>query len=101
MSLLEGANLIAAGASHVLVCYADDKLPAPYAGVVHDNGHHPFAVSLLLTQPEGAALTGRLARCEASAAEPPEAALMRFLLDGEDSIIGVDQPWRLERAHAG
>src|SRR5579885_2115193 len=27
MSLMEGANLIAAGASHVLVCYADDKLP--------------------------------------------------------------------------
>ena len=101
MSLLEGANLIAAGASHVLVCYADDKLPAPYAGTVQDSSHHPFAVSLLLTQPEGATLTGRLARSDADAEQPPEAALMRFLLDGEDSVIGVEQPWRLERAHAG
>ena len=101
MSLLEGANLIAAGASHVLVCYADDRLPAPYAGTVQDSSHHPFAVSLLLTQPEGAPLTGRLVRSAAGTEELPEPALMRFLLDAQDSIIGVDQPWRLERAHAG
>ena len=101
ISLLEGANLIAAGASHVLVCYADDKVPEPYAGTVRDSSHHPFAVSLLLTQPEGVNLTGRLARSDADAEQPPEAALMRFLLDGEDSVIGVEQPWRLEKAHAG
>ena len=101
MSLLEGANLIAAGASHVLVCYADDKLPAPYAGIEQDSSHHPFAISLLLTQPEGAAVTGRLARSDAEASEAPEPALMRFLLGAQDSVIGVDQPWRLERAHAG
>lgn len=101
LSLLEGANLIAAGASHVLVCYADDKLPAPYAGTVRDSSHHPFAVSLLLTQPGEAPLTGRLARGSADPSEAPEAALMRFLLGAEDSVIGVDQPWRLERAHAG
>lgn len=100
MSLLEGANLIAAGASHVLVCYADDRLPAPYADAMQDDSHHPFAVSLLLTQPGAAPLSGRLTRSDAEAADAPEAALMRFLLDAEDSVIGVDQPWRLERAHA-
>lgn len=101
MGLLEGANLIAAGASHVLVCYADDRVPPPYAGVVRDSVHHPFAVSLLLTQPEDAPLAGRLARSDADAQEPPEAAVMRFLLDREEAVIGVDQPWRLERADAG
>jgi len=101
MSLLEGANLIAAGADHVLVCYADDRLPPPYAGTVDDSTHHPFAVSLLLTQPGEASLSGRLARSDAEGTEAPEAALMRFLLDAEDSVIGVDQPWRLERAYAG
>ena len=101
MALLEGANLIGGGASRVLVCYADDKVPAPYAAAVQDSSHHPFAVSLLLTQPDAAALTGRLARSDADAEQPPEAALMRFLLDGEDSIIGVEQPWRLEKADAG
>ena len=100
LGLLEGANLIAAGARYVLVCYADDTMPAPYAGAVPESSHHPFAVSLLLTQPGETALNGRLARSDADAMEAPEAALMRFLLDAQDSVIGVDQPWRLERPHA-
>jgi len=102
MALLEGANLIAEGATQVLVCYSDDLAPPPYDSFpVEDASHRPFAVSLLLTPPDAAPLACRLAHSDAGATETPEAALMRFLVDGaETSVIGVDQPWRLERRHA-
>ena len=99
MALLEGANLIQEGASHVLVCYADDVMPQPYSDFkVEDTSHRPFAVSLLLTPP-GEATAYRLSRSTAAGSETPEAALMRFLVEQtSDSVIGVDQPWRLERS---
>lgn len=102
MSLLEGANLVAEGAEAVLVCYADDVLPQPYNRFNgHTNRCHPFSVSLLLTPAKGAPIVCRLNRGEADT-QAPEAALMRFLLDGEDATLGADQPWRLEHArHAG
>jgi len=101
LGLLEGANLIAEGADQVLVCYVDDTAPAPYAPFVHeDASHRPFAVSLLLTQPADPAQRCRLSASDAAPHETPEAALMRFLLDEvPGSVLGVDQPWRLERAH--
>ncbi|HEX4300934.1 MAG TPA: beta-ketoacyl synthase chain length factor [Gammaproteobacteria bacterium] len=101
MSLLEGANLIAEGADQVLVCYADDDAPAQYSPFVQeDASHRPFAVSLLLTQAADPAQRCRLSPSEETPHETPEAALMRLLLDKSDStIVGVDQPWRLERAH--
>lgn len=103
MGLLEGANLLAAGAEQVLVCYAEDAPPGAYAPYVADEpARHPFAVSLLLTR-DAAPLECRLTRDDSSAEEAPEAALMRFLTGASTgSVIGVDQPWRLERsAHAG
>jgi hypothetical protein len=103
MGLLEGANLIAAGAERVLVCYADDAVPPAFqAYVAEDDTHKPFAVSLLLTPPAEASLQCRLVRETAAPTQAPEAALMHFLVDeAEASVIGVDQPWRLERgAHA-
>ncbi len=100
LALLEGAMQIAEGAERVLVCYADHKLPAPYAGAVEDSMHHPFSISLLLTQPQAGAAQFALAHSDAAPSEAPEPALMRFLIDGPDTaILGVDQPWRLERAH--
>ena len=99
MALLEGANLVAEGAEHVLVCYSDDVTPSPYSSfAVEDASHRPFAVSLLLTPP-GDAGSYRLSRSESPGSETPEAALMRFLMDeAPQSVIGVDQPWRLERS---
>jgi hypothetical protein len=99
MSLLEGANLIAEGADKVLVCYADYKAPAQYLPYVQeDASHRPFAVSLLLTQATDDAQRCRLSPSDQESHEVPEAALMRFLLDTSDSsVVGVDQPWRLER----
>jgi hypothetical protein len=101
MSLLEGANLIAEGADEVLVCYVDDKAPAPYEPIVQeDASHRPFAVSLLLTQAKDAAPRYRLSPGDQAPYEAPEPALMRLLLDTSDSsVVGVDQPWRLERVH--
>ena len=101
MSLLEGANLIAEGADKVLVCYADDTAPAQYAPFVQeDASHRPFAVSLLLTQATDSAQRCRLSPSDQAPHEAPEAALMRLLLDMSDSsVVGVDQPWRLERIH--
>ena len=98
MALLEGANLVADGAPHVLVCYSDDVTPSPYCDFdIEDASHRPFAVSLLLTPP-GEGITCRLARGDAATGETPEASLMRFLVDETPhSVIGVDQPWRLER----
>jgi hypothetical protein len=102
MALLEGAILVAEGAPQVLICYSDDLALSPYDGFpVEDASHHPFAVSLLLTPPSDAPLICRLAHSDIDASEAPEAALMRFLVDGaETSVIGVDQPWRLERRSA-
>lgn len=98
LCLLEGANMIAEGAEQVLVCYTDDVLPQPYraymAGV---KARHPFSISLLLTR-AAAPLHCRLVRQTGGATEAPETALIRFLVeDGSASVIGVDQPWRLER----
>jgi hypothetical protein len=103
MSLLEGANMIAEGAPGVLVCYADDQVPAPYAPfVAAESSHLPFAVSLLLTPADDAPLRCRLVRGEEASAETSEAALMRFLVAEEDATLGAEQPWRLERGgHAG
>lgn len=99
LGLLEGASLVAEGADAVLVCYADDALKAPYEPYVDGaNRRHPFSISLLLTRPEGAPLVCRLRRGTASEGEMPEAALMRFLLDGTDTTLGTGQPWRMERA---
>ncbi|HEV7165514.1 MAG TPA: beta-ketoacyl synthase chain length factor [Gammaproteobacteria bacterium] len=103
LCMLEGANMIAEGASRVLVCYADDMPPSAYLPyLVEDPARLPFSISLLLTQPDAASLTCRLTRHTSDAKEAPETALMRFLIEAAaDSIIGVDQPWRLERsAHA-
>ena len=99
MSLVEGVNLIAEGADKVLVCYADDKAPVAYAPIVQeDASHHPFAVSLLLTQATDGATRYRLSPSDVAPNEAPEAALMRLLLDtSESSVLGVDQPWLLER----
>jgi hypothetical protein len=99
MSLLEGANLIAEGADKVLLCYVDANAPTTYEPIMQeDASHRPFAVSLLLTQATDAAQRCRLSPSDAAPSEAPEAALMRFLLDAADSsVVGVDQPWRLER----
>jgi hypothetical protein len=99
MSLLEGANLIAEGADKVLVCYVDDKAPAPYEPIAQeDASHRPFAVSLLLTQATDGVPRYRLSPSDDAPHEAPEAALMRLLLEASDnSVVGVDQPWRLER----
>ena len=105
MSLMEGAAMIAEGAEAVLVCYADDRAPPPYADfVAEESSRLPFAVSLLITQPQDSPMCCRLMQDDAPATEAPEAALMRFLTeDAGTSVLGVDQPWRLSRedAHAG
>lgn len=99
MSLVEGAGMIAAGAKYVLVCYADDILPPAYQPFVAGQAARaPFSISLLLTPSMGAPLCCRLARTTAAPSEPPEAALLRFLVENTaEAVIGVDQPWRLER----
>jgi hypothetical protein len=57
-------------------------------------------VSLLLTQAADPSQRCRLSPSEKAPHEAPEAALMRLLLDKSDSsIVGVDQPWWLERAY--
>lgn len=100
LCLLEGANMIAEGASHVLVCYADDAPPAPYRPYLEEESARlPFSISLLLTQAGDADLNCRLARHTGDAREAPETALMRFLIEGSaDSVIGVEQTWRLEKS---
>jgi hypothetical protein len=103
LSILEGANMIAAGAEQVLVTYADERIPPPYRQFVPEAANHPFAVSLLLTPPAEGAPCCRLGR---HAGPPPdesaEAALIRFLVDdAEQALLGVDQVWRLERVGAG
>jgi len=102
MGLLEGASMIAAGAEQVLVCYADDSVPEPYRPYIEDDpARLPFSVSLLLTRGE-APLQCRLTQHAGEPSEAPETALMRFLVEGSaSSVIGVDQPWRLERERHG
>lgn len=92
--------MIAEGASHVLVCYADDAPPQPYqAYLARERARLPFSISLLLTRPDAADLNCRLARHTGDASEAPETALMRFFIEGSTaSVIGVDQPWRLVRS---
>lgn len=104
MGLLEGVGQLAAGAERVLVCYVDDSIPETFAAHLTDEpAHLPFSVSMLLTQASGAPTPCRMVRHDGGADEAPETALMRFLLEGgTSSVIGVNQPWRLERsAHAG
>lgn len=104
MGLLEGANMIAAGAEQVLLCYSDDTAPDMFQSYIEDEpARSPFSVSLLLTQAADAPLQCRLTRHDGEASEAPETALMRFLVgESGSSVIGVEQPWRLERgAHAG
>lgn len=100
LSMLEGANMIAEGAEHVVVCYADDVPPLPYRPYMAEvSARHPFSISLLLTRAKAAPLDCHLVRYTGIATEAPEAALMRFLVEErEASVIGVDQPWRLERS---
>ena len=99
MGLLEGANMIAAGEEQVLVCYADDAVPEAYRSYIEDDpARTPFSVSLLLTRATDAPLQCRLARHDGEASEAPEMALVRFLVEeNRSSVIGVEQPWRLER----
>lgn len=100
MGMIEGANMIAAGAERVLVCYADDVVPETYRPyIAAEAARTPFSVSLLLTAASDAPLRCRLRRHEGAPAEAPENALMRFLMDeAETSVLGVHQPWRLERS---
>lgn len=102
MSLLEGATLVAEGAPHVIVTYAEDRVPDLYEPLVPTPPAHPFAISLLLTPAADAPLRCLLTPAAERAAEAPEAALIRFLVDAPDaSVVGVDQPWRLERCGHG
>jgi hypothetical protein len=98
--MLEGANMIAEGAEHVLVCYADDVLPQPYRPYMAEvRARYPFSISLLLTRAATAPLHCHLVRHAGTTTEAPETALMRFLVEErDDSVIGVDQLWRLERS---
>jgi hypothetical protein len=103
LSILEGASMIAEGAEQVLVTYTDDLVPPPYRTFVSVHENQPFAISLLLTQAVGDAPRCRLGRHTGSAPEQPAAAaLIRFLVeDAGQALLGGDQAWRLERAHAG
>lgn len=103
LAILEGANMVAEGAAHVLVTYTDDLAPVPYRGHVADSASLPFAISLLLTPATDNALRCRLGRDDGPMpAQTPEAALMEFLVeDRAEVVLGVGQNWRLERAHAG
>jgi len=87
----------------VLVTYTDDLVPPPYRPYVSESAQQPFAISLLLTPPGAAALRCRLGRHKGSPPDQPaEAALIRFLVEGAgQALLGADQTWRLERAHAG
>lgn len=100
MGMIEGANMIAAGTDRVLVCYADDVVPEAYRPhIAREPARTPFSVSLLLTAASDAPLRCRLTRHAGVPMEAPERALMRFLLDdAEASVLGVHQPWRLERS---
>jgi len=97
LCMLEGANMIAEGAERVLVCYADDVTPPCYQRYVkQESTRLPFSISMLLTRT--ALQPCRLLRHTGGATEAPEAALIRFLVEeSAASVIGVDQPWRLER----
>ena len=104
MGLLEGASMIAAGARHVLVCYADDSLPPPYDGAAGSDGARaPISISLLLEPPVKNAEVCCLTPETVATHETPEAAMLRFLVEHvERTVIGVDQRWCLQRAnHAG
>jgi hypothetical protein len=105
MGLLEGAAMVAAGTSQVLVCYADDCLPLPYVtapGAASD-ACAPFSISLLLKPAAPDQEAFRLAPGNHAAAEDPCKALLRFLVEQPTrAVIGMDQPWQLERrCHAG
>jgi len=99
MGFMEAANMIAEGLSAVLYCYADDLPPPTYRPyLAEESARHPFSISLLLTQAGDAAQSYRLARHADAPAEAPETALVRFLVEGTAlGMLGVDQPWRIER----
>ncbi|MDE2140209.1 MAG: beta-ketoacyl synthase chain length factor [Gammaproteobacteria bacterium] len=100
MGLLEAACEVSAGAEHVVMCYADQNLPPPYA-TAPGRGvqHQPFSISLLLERATPKRESCRLIPCAQPATENPEVALLRFLAEHATStIIGADQCWRLERS---
>ena len=104
MSLLEGAGMIAEGAGHVLVIYADDVAPPPYYGEqAGDSESLPFAISLLLTRRAEQKGGYRLGLDAGSSTEqPPEAALIEFLVENRQHVVmEAGQAWRLERVDAG
>lgn len=97
MCLIEGAGMIAEGASNVLVVYAEDVVPPPYDELVETPAVHPFGISLLLTAGP-APLRCRVQHGAGKPVEAPEAALIRFLIEEADAaVIGVGQSCRLER----
>lgn len=97
MGLLEAVGLIAAGRPHVLMCYADQELPPPYATAPgHGASRAPFSISLLM-EPAMPQESVRLTPTLDAAAENPESALLRFLYArAASTVIGVEQRWRLE-----
>ncbi len=99
MGLLEAACQVSAGAQHVVMCYADQNLPPPYdAAPGRGVQHQPFSISLLLEPATAEHESCRLIPSAQPAAEYPEAALLRFLVEHTASaLIGADQCWRLER----
>ena len=100
MGLLEAACLISAGAQHVVMCYADQNLPPPYDTAPGRGAQHrPFSISLLLGPVTAERESCRLTPSAQPAAENPEVALLRFLVEHTpNTIIGADQCWRLERS---
>ena len=103
MGLLEAAGMLADGAAHVLVMYADDVAPPPYTGQVGDPPALPFAISLLLTAQTDRNNGCRLGLASGSApGQTPETALIEFLVENRQQVVmGSGQAWRLERVDAG
>jgi Beta-ketoacyl synthase, N-terminal domain len=104
LSILEGANMIAEGAKHVVVTYADDLVPDIYREFVTEDTMHPFAISLLLTPVNEVPLRCRMGRYTGSITQQQssETALIRFLSeDATGVVLGTNQTWQLERDHAG
>lgn len=99
MGLLEASGMVAAGAAHVLFCYADEPLPVPYSSALEnpDDGA-PFAIALLLEPVTAAREAYRLRPAAHAASETPGKALLRFLVEHRASAdLGIEQRWCLQR----